>query len=127
MKDKQQTIKKITAELKKIPEVKAVYLFGSYARGEEKPISDIDLCVITERDIPDDTRAEILAHSWKDIDTSIIWDLPPVIRIRVFKEGKPLYIRDEIFNIRVKVETFKAYQDIKPLIQSYCRSVLGAA
>ncbi len=33
--------KSVVSQLKKIPEVKAIYLFGSYATGKQKPISDI--------------------------------------------------------------------------------------
>ena len=44
----QQIQQKITAYFKDKP-VKEVYLFGSYARGEAKEDSDIDLAVTIER------------------------------------------------------------------------------
>ena len=42
-----QLIYSILCELWKDPEVQAVYLYGSYARLEQKPYSDIDIAVIT--------------------------------------------------------------------------------
>ena len=43
-----EQIKSIVDELRGI-EVEAIYLFGSYAKGNAKPISDIDISVITKR------------------------------------------------------------------------------
>lgn len=51
--------KKILAELKKIREVKAVYLFGFHATGRATKISDVDLCVITDKGIPRGKKAGI--------------------------------------------------------------------
>lgn len=45
--------KEFTKKVKNIPEVKRVILFGSVARGEEKPESDVDIAVILS-----DKRAE---------------------------------------------------------------------
>ena len=40
--------KKVARDISKNKQVKAIYLFGSYARGTQTPLSDIDICVITE-------------------------------------------------------------------------------
>jgi predicted nucleotidyltransferase len=52
---------KVKAELANIVRVLAdtgtvskIFLFGSYARGEETPDSDIDLCVLTPEKVEDD-------------------------------------------------------------------------
>ena len=55
----------IIDELKNIKEVGAIYLFGSYARGNIKPFSDIDICVVTERNISKEVEEEILSNSSK--------------------------------------------------------------
>src|SRR3989344_9410403 len=46
MKLNQKTVKQIVKYFKKRPEVAAVYLYGSYARGDAKIDSDIDLAVL---------------------------------------------------------------------------------
>ncbi len=32
----------------RVAQVRAVYLFGSYARGEARPDSDVDLCIVAD-------------------------------------------------------------------------------
>lgn len=122
--DSEEQIKLIVDELRR-DEVEAIYVFGSYAKGKAKPISDIDICVLTKRNIPKRVKEEILSNSSKKIDISIFWDLPPTIRFRVFKEGKLLYKKDEIALQRVKVATLKSYLDIQPMIKRHCIHILS--
>ena len=119
-----EQIKPILGELMG-DEVEAIYLFGSYAKGNAKPTSDIDICVLTGREIPKQVKEEILSNSSRGIDISIFWDLPPTIRFRVLKEGKLLYKKDEIGLQRIKVDTLKSYLDIQPRIKKYCVRILG--
>lgn len=76
----------IIEEIKKNEAVEAIYLFGSHAKSRAKPYSDIDLCVITERNVSKDMKEEILSNSYRKIDISIFWDIPLNIRFRVIKE-----------------------------------------
>ncbi|MEM7827030.1 MAG: nucleotidyltransferase domain-containing protein [Candidatus Aenigmatarchaeota archaeon] len=122
---KNENINKIVNELKKIKEVKAVYLFGSCARGTEKPISDIDICVITEKNILEEKKMEIVSYSGRKIQISIFWSLPIMIRYNVLKQGKPLFERDEKFLHSIKVETLNEYLDFKPVIERFTRLYLG--
>ena len=66
-------IDKIIEPFKKNRDVISIYLFGSYARGGEKPFSDIDICVIADKHA---NRDDILSHSSKKIDISIFHELP---------------------------------------------------
>jgi len=120
----EEQIKLIVDELRR-DEVDAIYLFGSYAKGTTKPISDLDICVLTKRAIPKRVKEEILSNSSKKIDISLFWDLPPTIRFRVLKEGELLYKRDEMVLQRVKVDTIKSYLDIQPMIKRHCIRILG--
>ncbi|PHP45141.1 nucleotidyltransferase [Methanosarcinales archaeon ex4572_44] len=124
MHEVKEQIKPIVDELSGI-EVEAIYLFGSYAKGNAKPISDIDICVLTKKNITKNIKENILSNSSKKIDISIFWDLPPTLRFRVFKEGKLLYKKDEISLQRVKITTLKSYLDIQPMIKRHCIHILG--
>ena len=115
---------KVIDELKK-NEVEAIYLFGSGVKGSVKPFSDIDICVLTDRDIPKKVKEEILSNSSKKIDISIFWDLPPMIQFRVLKEGKILYKKDDLTLQRVKADTLKSYLDVQPMIKRHCFRILG--
>ena len=118
-----ERIKPIIDELKK-EEVQAIYLFGSHAKGNARPTSDIDICVITRKNIPKRVKEEIMSNSSRHIDISLFWDLPQTIRFRVFREGKPLYAKDELLLQRIKVATLKSYLNIQPMIKTYCTHVL---
>jgi predicted nucleotidyltransferase len=115
-------IDKIIEPFKKDRDVISIYLFGSYARGREKPFSDIDICVIAAKGAD---RDEILSHSSKKIDISIFHDLPLTMRFRVLKEGQLLFLRDELKMHRIIVATIKSYLDFKPHILRRTERVLG--
>jgi len=118
-------IDEIIDELKKNKKVEAICLFGSYVKGNVKPFSDIDICIITERNISKQVKEEILSNSSKKIDISIFWDLPPVMRFRVIKEGKLLYKKDDLKLQRIKIDTFKTYLDFRPIIKKHCSRIIG--
>lgn len=115
-------IDKIIEPFKKDGDVISIYLFGSYVRGREKPFSDIDICVIADKHA---NRDEILSHSSKKIDISIFHDLPLSMRFRVLKEGKLLFLRDDLKLHRIIVATIKSYLDFKPHIMRRTERVLG--
>jgi len=115
-------IDKIIEPFKKDRDVISIYLFGSYARGREKPFSDIDICVIADKHAK---RDEILSHSSKKIDISIFHDLPLSMRFRVLKEGQLLFLRDELKLHRIIVATIRSYLDFKPHILRRTERVLG--
>jgi predicted nucleotidyltransferase len=115
-------IDNIIEPLRKNRDVLTIYLFGSYARGREKPFSDIDICVIADKHANKD---EILSHSSKKIDISVFHDLPLGMRFRVIKEGKLLFSRDELKLHRIIVATIRSYLDFKPHILRRTEWVLG--
>ncbi len=117
-------IKSVVDEIKNIKGVEGIYLFGSYARKKTKPFSDIDICVITDKDIQKKRREEILSCSSRKIDISIFSDLPLNIRFRIFKEGKVLYQKDELFLHRTRSNTLKSYLDFKPIIDRHYDRIL---
>jgi len=116
---------KIADQIKKIKGVQAVILFGSYARGEQKLISDIDICVIADKKIPEKTKAEIASFSSKKLDVSIFWDLPPSVRFRAIKEGKVLSSVGREFLHEAEVRTVLEYLDFKHILDRNIYRVLG--
>lgn len=115
----------LVSRLKKIPEVKAVYLFGSYATGKEKPISDIDICVIAEPGLQRPEKLEILSYSGKKTEISLFYDLPISLKAKIFREGIPLFQRNKKFLAGVKLATMKEYLDFKPVLDRFARQYVG--
>lgn len=121
----QKLIQKVVSELKKEKSVKAIYLFGSQAKGKTKPYSDIDFCVLTKHSVSNNAKEEILSNSSEKIDISLFWDLPLTLQYRVLKEGKLLLNRDELLLHRATNSIVLSYLDFKPHLNRHIESVLG--
>jgi predicted nucleotidyltransferase len=117
----------VVNKLKQINEIQGIYLFGSYARGKPTPMSDIDIAVIAAPISRDQKVAVTLAGSTNNFDISLLDDLPPVIAYRVFKEGKPLYIKDKLAVHRRQVRAMRDYFDYKPALDRLVKRILKNA
>jgi len=122
IKDVNTKIRNLVLELKKDPNVLAVYLFGSYATGKQKPYSDVDICVLLE-----DSSNAITYYGFgsKLIDLSVFDRLPLSARYSVFKEGKPLFVRDEEKLNAILFATMRNYLDNKHLYNLQFEYVLN--
>ena len=107
-------------------QVIAILLYGSVARGEEKPISDIDLCVVTERGISRAARERILSHASPSLDITLFWGLPLPIRYRVLREGKLLWGEEGLALHRIRRSTLHCYREIGRMLHRHERRVLDA-
>jgi predicted nucleotidyltransferase len=114
--DKKEIVNTVV-ELRQYPYVNAVILFGSYAKGRIKPLSDIDICVIAEKNMGIEQRVTITGLSSDKLDISLFWNLPLTIQFRVFKEGKVLFNRDWLILHRIRIKTVKEYLDFLPIIE----------
>ncbi|MBS3060865.1 MAG: nucleotidyltransferase domain-containing protein [DPANN group archaeon] len=113
----------IVNDIRKIKGVKVILQFGSSIKGTARPYSDVDICVITAKDVSKDTWAEILSYSSKKLDVSLFWDLPVNMRYRVLKEGKVLFNKDEGWTNRIINEAIRHYLDFKPTIERHLAAV----
>lgn len=118
-----EDIQKIAKEIGGIKNIKAVYLFGSYATGKNHPLSDIDICVIG--DLTEKEEYQSMSALSDNLDISIFNKLPISIRFRVFKDGKPLILKDKDFVRRLMLKTLNEYMDFKPSINKFCMETLG--
>ena len=116
---------KIAKEMGKISGVAAICLFGSRAKGTERPYSDYDLCVITKPKISAKTKDKILSYSSKIIDTHILADLPLYLQFRVLKEAKLLHINSEKDFLETRLQVIRKYQDFRPRLERYYRNILA--
>lgn len=102
-------LKPIIDELRRNEKVFAVYLFGGRAKNP-KIYSDWDLCVFAE-ELTKEERNSIYATSNDFVDVVLFDDLPIWIRFNVFRDGKPIFIKDEDKIRRIKLITLKWYLD----------------
>lgn len=108
------------------PDVLAVLLFGSRARGDATPRSDTDVCLVLSPGLgAEDTagRKRLEYLSQVDLDVAVFQAPPFHIRIRVLKEGRVLFVRDEDALYDVAIRTVRAFEDFKHIQRLYLDEV----
>ena len=104
-----EKIKKIVEELKKEKFVEGIILFGSYAKGKETPLSDIDLCVIDNPKFPEKERKKAYLYGNDKVQISLFSELPLYIKFEVLKYGKVLFARNPRMLKEIKEKTVSDY------------------
>ncbi|MDP3396028.1 MAG: nucleotidyltransferase domain-containing protein [Methanoregula sp.] len=120
-----QQIYPIIRELSLKDDVIALVIFGSVARGQARSISDIDLCIVTPKDLSQSSRWDLLSYGTEKIDVNLFCDLPINIRFRVIREGRVMFCKNALLFHRIKAETVREYLDIAPLIRRHCLHAMG--
>jgi uncharacterized protein len=118
---------RLVARAKTDPDVLAVLLFGSRARGEDSPSSDVDVCLVLRGDVRSDRdraekRVEYLAEA--DLDVAVFQSLPLHIRSRILKEAVVLYARDQDALYAVAIRTVRAWEGFRHIHRQYLDEVL---
>jgi len=102
------------------PRVAAAYLYGSVARGQATPLSDLDVAVVVAPDVPEAERGALqrrliaaLARRLpgRRVDVRLFDELPIAIRGRVLRDGRRVLDRDQVLRVREEVRTRMAYHD----------------
>jgi predicted nucleotidyltransferase len=122
-------VDRILTKAKNDPEIAAVFLFGSQARGEPVASSDVDICLILRPNKHDASalfqkRLSYLKES--DADVHIFSQLPLYVRHRVLKEGKVLLCMDEDLLYEIAFRTAQAFEDFKHIYYGYLEEVARA-
>jgi uncharacterized protein len=111
----------IGEQVGKRPEIAAAWIFGSVARGDAAPGSDLDVAVLLKADRASDDRwlyelaASLERHSPSGrVDILVLGAQGPVLRHRVLREGKLVYDADPDARIAFEAATISEYLDWKP-------------
>jgi len=114
----------LEARFSAFPEVVAVYLFGSAARGTRGKRSDVDIAVLTRergisrrgsRSLVEYVQAACDALGTDNVDVVLLHRAPIALRHEVFREGKPLLVCDAQALTRFRLESSREYLDTLPL------------
>lgn len=99
----QTVLDTLRERLERRPEILEAYLFGSHARGEAMPHSDLDIAVYVDRErlppAPWGYAAELTADlmaglGLNQLDVVVLNDAPPLLYHRVLRDGERLLSRD---------------------------------
>jgi len=108
------------------PQVLAVLLFGSRARGDASSKSDVAVCLVLAADPWSDLAA---AHKRLDylaggeLDLVLFHQLPLHIRSRILKEGVVLFTRDEDALYALAIRTARAFEGFRHIHREYLEQV----
>ncbi|MGH3837118.1 MAG: type VII toxin-antitoxin system MntA family adenylyltransferase antitoxin [Pseudonocardiaceae bacterium] len=98
--------------------VLVAYLYGSHARGQAGPLSDVDVAVLLDGDT-EDRRLELTAAITHAVaparaDVVVLNDAPLPLAYRVLRDGTLLVSRDDRARVEHWVRTVDRYLDMAP-------------
>jgi predicted nucleotidyltransferase len=119
-------IARLVVRAKEDPDILAVLLFGSRARGDASPASDHDVCLVLAAPpglslSASEKRLDYLAVG--ELDVVIFQQLPLYIRSRILREGRVLFARDEDALYAVAIRTAKAFEGFRHIHRAYLDAV----
>ena len=101
-------------------------MFGSYARKEY--YRDVDVCLILKNKLSSkeifDKRIHYLGELPDMFDVQVFQDLPLYIQIRILKEGKILFCKDEDKIYELALQTVREFDHFNPLYIHYIEHAL---
>lgn len=105
------------------PQIVAVYLYGSHARGTANPLSDIDIAVVLSGNYEDTEKlhldfigkiGEILKTDNVDVQL-LTANTPPALGLSMIK-GIPIYIKSSSQKTSIEAQILSRYQDFVPFL-----------
>ena len=118
-------IRSVVEDLRIRDDVLALILFGSAARCQQRPFSDIDLCIVPAGDIPANERLDLKGYGSQTIEIHLLDELPIAIRFRVIRDGKLIFCKDGLAFHRIVADIIQGYLDSAPLIDMHSRHAIG--
>lgn len=118
-------LSRLVSRAERDPDVLAVILFGSQARGEAASTSDVDVCLVLAAGCDTDRGFERkLEYAGAfDVDLALFHELPLHVRSRVLKEGEVLFVRDEDALYELAIRTARAFDDFRHIYRQYLDEV----
>jgi predicted nucleotidyltransferase len=108
------------------PNIAAVYLFGSTARGTTNDSSDVDIGVLfTQPPSPTLSGPRLTIEGALEralgvaVDLVVLNDAPVDLRTRVLRDGQLLIDRDRSARIAFEVRSRNEAFDLEPMLQRY--------
>lgn len=122
LEDVVERLRRVCAE----KDVVLLYLHGSHARGEQGPVSDLDLAVLVDRGRTSTLELELdmlgafqAASGREDVDVVFLDRAGSIIKDRVVRSGRLIFARSERERIRFEEKAVKEYLDFRYFSKQY--------
>ena len=125
---------KLAARLEGDERVAAAYLFGSTARSQATPLSDVDVAVVVSPSVEPGERGplqrQLLARlgaelDGREVDVRFLDELPTAIAGRVVSEGVLVLDQLPVERVRAEVKARMLYHDFQPFEEAGVREGLA--
>jgi predicted nucleotidyltransferase len=116
-----------------LPDVWAIYVYGSFARGDQWPSSDVDLAVLlpTGRQIEDllGLMSEISSRTQRDVDLVDLRKVGDVLRGEVLEDGRTLFISQPDAVLAWEASAMSRYarhrEETRDILEDFHRTGIG--
>lgn len=112
----EKVLNKHIDKLVRVYGIKLIYIFGSYAKGENRADSDLDIAVYFDSEVDGFVKLDILDElvgifNREDIDLVILNNVDEVLKFQVIKYGKVVYMEDLVTKVTFESRVMSEYMD----------------
>ncbi len=121
--------------VEKLEGVDCAWIFGSTARQEAGPLSDVDVALLFQEGMDSAGRAQaamtlmgkLQRIGGPPVDIVVLNDAPAALQHRVLRDGRLIFCRDTARRVRFEVRAIREYLDFQPVLERYDRLLLQRA
>ncbi len=111
--------KTISKHLQKIPDLLAIYIFGSVADGVDNAGSDIDVAFLAEDSLDDVARwniaQELAINFQRDVDLIDLNNCSEVLRFQIVSKGQLIFAKNKKIVNQFADKSYWLYMDLQEL------------
>lgn len=136
MPEREKVVEQLQAYFAGQSEIDLAFLFGSYARNEATPLSDVDIGILWSRPQSFTQNLQVEGQIILDLQTLLhieeinlvkLDETPATLNYRVLRDGILLLNRDENKRISFTLTTINEYLDFLPMQERHEQAVLMKA
>ena len=121
-------VEKLRGQIRNRPELRMAILFGSTARGTDRPGSDVDLGIVLDPYSPEvrfDIEAQLGRAARRPVHVILLDEAPPLLRFEITRDGALLFEREKGLWTHFKAKAMIDWYDWAPIARRINAGVIG--